>query len=300
LSYLIFGIILIYIEKKLVKVAIVQMTSSVNKDKNLTFSLEQIKEAKRKNAQIICFPEFQMAFSPNSQTTKELFSISESVDGNFVEELRKSAKENDIYIIGTIYERSTIDSNKPDKSLSKKKNIENQYRVYDTVVYINNKGNLVSQYRKVHLYDALGFQESKKLLSGNKIFSPVGSPLGKLGILVCYDLRFPELGRILTIEGSNALIAPSGWVQGTMKEDHWLTMCKARSIENGVYLIAPNQVGNIFCGRSLIVDPFGIVILDMGNKEGLEIIDLDIDRINIIRNDLPLLKNRRTDLYNLG
>jgi predicted amidohydrolase len=76
-------------------------------------------------------------------------------------------------------------------------------------------------------------------------------------------------------------------------------MCKARSLENGVYLIAPNQVGNIYCGRSLIVDPFGIVVLDMGNKEGMEIIDLDIDRVNLIRKDLPLLKNRRTDLYDL-
>jgi predicted amidohydrolase len=76
-------------------------------------------------------------------------------------------------------------------------------------------------------------------------------------------------------------------------------MCKARSIENGVYLIAPNQVGNIFCGHSLIVDPFGVVILDMGAREGVEIIDLDLGRIDLVRNDLPLLKNRRADLYNL-
>ena len=90
----------------MVKVAIVQMKSSVNKDKNLTFSLEMIKEAQRKKAQIICFPEFQMAFSPNSQTSRELFSISESVNGNFTKELCNSAKANDISIIGTIYERS--------------------------------------------------------------------------------------------------------------------------------------------------------------------------------------------------
>ncbi len=283
----------------MVKVAIVQMKSSVNKDKNLTFSLEVIKEARRKNARIICFPEFQMAFSPNSQTPRELFLTSESVEGNFTKELRKSAKENDISIIGTIYERSTTDSDKPNKVLDKIKDIDNQYCVYDTALFINNEGVLVSQYRKLHLYDALGFRESEKLLAGDKLFSPVDSPLGKLGMMVCYDLRFPELSRILTIEGSNTLVSPSGWVQGTMKEDHWLTMCKARSIENGVYLIAPNQVGNVFCGRSLVVDPFGVVILDMGAKEGLEVIDLDLDRINLVRNDLPLLKNRRTDLYNL-
>lgn len=279
------------------------MKSSVNKDENLIFSLQQIEKAGRKKAQMICFPEFQMAFSPNSQTSKELFSISESVHGTFVKELCKSAKENDICVIGTIYERSDEDSDKLDQSLNKNKNknkdIDNQYRVYDTVVFINNKGDLISQYRKLHLYDAFNFRESKKLLAGNKIFTPVDSPLGKMGVLICYDLRFPELSRIMTIGGSDALIAPSGWVQGTMKEDHWLTMCKARSIENGVYLIAPNQVGNIFCGRSLIIDPFGIVVLDMGNREGMEIIDLDIKRIDSVRNDLPLLKNRRTDLYDL-
>ena len=235
-----------------------------------------------------------MAFSPNSQTSRELFSISESVNGSFTKELCNSAKANDISIIGTIYERSTTDSDKPTK-----KDVDNQYCVYDTALFINNKGVLVTRYRKLHLYDALGFKESEKLLAGDKLFSPVDSPLGKLGIMVCYDLRFPELSRILTIEGSNTLVSPSGWVQGTMKEDHWLTMCKARSIENGVYLIAPNQVGNVFCGRSLVIDPFGIVILDMGAKEGLEVIDLDLERIKLVRNDLPLLRNRRTDLYNL-
>jgi deaminated glutathione amidase len=282
-----------------VVVAIVQMKSSLNKDENLKSSLDQIKEAGKKKAQIICFPEFQMAFSPNSQSTKELFSVSELLDGNFVTELRKSARENNIFVIGTIYERSNKVSDGLDKSLNNDDNFDNRYCVYDTVVFIDNEGTMVSYYRKLHLYNALGFQESKKLLSGNKLFSPVDSPLGKLGLLVCYDLRFPELGRMLAIEGSNALVAPSGWVQGTMKEDHWLTMCKARSIENGVYLIAPNQVGNIFCGRSLIVDPFGVVILDMGSREGVEIIDLDLGRVDLVRNDLPLLKNRRADLYSL-
>ncbi|HXS61212.1 MAG TPA: nitrilase-related carbon-nitrogen hydrolase, partial [Candidatus Sulfopaludibacter sp.] len=218
----------------MVKVSIVQMKSSLNKDENILFSQEQIEKAGRKNANIICFPEFQMAFSPDSQTSKELFSISESIEGNFIKELCKSAKENDICVIGTIYERSDTGGFKLDRSLNETENkdIDNQYRVYDTVVFINNKGDLISRYRKLHLYDALSFQESKKLLAGNNIFTPVDSPLGKMGVLICYDLRFPELSRIMAIGGARALIAPSGWVQGTMKEDHWLTMCKARSIEN--------------------------------------------------------------------
>ena len=288
----------------MVRVSIVQMKSSPDKEENLAFSLEQIEQSARKEAKIVCFPEFQMSFSPPSQSSKELFSISESLNGNFVEQLKKSARENNIFIVGSIYEHTNLLSANTKQKKEKKKDKgskinKNSYRVYDTVVLINEQGKLISYYRKLHLYDALGFKESTKLLAGSKLFSPVISPLGKLGTLVCYDLRFPELSRILAIKGSNALIAPSGWVQGTMKEDHWLIMCRARAIENGVYLIAPNQIGNIFCGRSLVVDPFGVVVMDMGNTEGFEIVDLDLSRIDVVRKSLPLLKNRRKDLYHI-
>lgn len=285
----------------MVRVSIVQMKSSPDKEENLAFSLEQIEKSARKEAKIVCFPEFQMSFSPPSQSSKELFSVSESLNGNFVEQLKKSAKENNIFIVGSIYEHTNLISNNTKQKEKKKegKINKNSYRVHDTVVLINEQGKLISYYRKLHLYDALGIKESTKLLAGSKLFSPVISPLGKLGTLVCYDLRFPELSRILAIKGSNALIAPSGWVQGTMKEDHWLIMCRARAIENGVYLIAPNQIGNIFCGRSLVVDPFGVVVMDMGNTEGFEIVDLDLSRIDVVRKSLPLLKNRRNDLYHI-
>jgi predicted amidohydrolase len=282
----------------MVRVSIVQMKSSPDKEDNLAFSLEQIEQSATNQAKIICFPEFQMFFSPQSQSSKELFSISESLNGNFVKQLKKSARENNIFIVGSIYEHANLVSTNTKQEKENKTN-KNSYRVYDTVVLINERGKLISYYRKLHLYDALGFNESTKLLAGSKLFSPVLSPLGKLGTLVCYDLRFPELSRILAIKGSNALIAPSGWVQGTMKEDHWLIMCRARAIENGVFLVAPNQIGNIFCGRSLVVDPFGVVVVDMGNSEGFEIIDLDLSRIDVVRKSLPLLKNRRKDLYHI-
>ncbi len=278
----------------MVKTAIVQMKSSIDKDENLKFSLDQIEEAKIKKAKMVCFPEFQMAFSPVDQSAKDLYSLSEQLNGGFISQLCKSAKRNGIFIASSIYERPPMSHDKPGPTLGNKKNYMDQYRVYDTVALINNRGQLISFYRKLHLYDALGFKESKKLMAGDKVFSP----LGTLGTLICYDLRFPELSRTLTLKGTQVLVAPSAWVQGTMKEDHWITMCKARAIENGIYVIAPNQVGNIYCGRSLIVDPFGIVLLDMGNKEGMEIIDLDLDRIQVVRNDLPLLNNRRKDVYN--
>jgi predicted amidohydrolase len=147
------------------------------------------------------------------------------------------------------------------------------------------------------LYDALGFKESKKLVAGSTIERPTRTSVGNLGLLICYDMRFPEISRILTVNGASILASPSAWVAGFMKQEHWEIMVKARAIENGVYVIAPNQVGNIYCGHSMVIDPFGSTLVDMGNREGIEIIDIDSSRIDTIRRTLPLLMNRRTDVY---
>jgi predicted amidohydrolase len=118
--------------------------------------------------------------------------------------------------------------------------------------------------------------------------------------MICYDLRFPEMSRILTVKGADVLVAPSGWVAGEMKEEHWQTMIKARAIENGSYVVAPDQVGNIYCGRSMVVDPFGVMLVDMGQREGVEVVEIDKSRVQQVRRSLPLLKNRRTDVYKLS
>ncbi len=264
-------------------VAIVQMRSSEDKMENLQLSVDFIREAAKKKSNLICFPEFQMAYSPVSQSANQLSEIAESVnDGNFITTLRKAAKVNKISIISTIYEKSN-----------------NGYdnRVYDTVVLIDSKGEISSVYRKLHLYDALGFKESDKMMAGNMIEKPVKTSVGNIGLMICYDIRFPEMSRILTVKGANVLVSPSAWVHGVMKEEHWQTLLKARAIENGLYIIAPDQVGNIFSGRSMAVDPFGVVLLDMGNREGMEVVEIDKSRVQKVRELLPLLKNRRTDVY---
>jgi predicted amidohydrolase len=264
-------------------VAIVQMRSSEDKMKNLQLSVDFIREAAKKKSNLICFPEFQMAYSPVSQSANQLSEIAESVnDGNFITTLRKAAKVNKISIISTIYEKSNSGFNN---------------RVYDTVVLIDSKGKISSVYRKLHLYDALGFKESDKMMAGNMIEKPAKTSVGNIGLMICYDIRFPEMSRILTVKGANVLVSPSAWVHGVMKEEHWQTLLKARAIENGLYIIAPDQVGNIFSGRSMAVDPFGVVLLDMGNREGMEVVEIDKSRVQKVRELLPLLKNRRTDVY---
>jgi predicted amidohydrolase len=269
--------------KKKFRTALVQMKSSVNKEQNLAYSLELINEAAKDKARLICFPEFQMAYSPPEQKPEALHKIAEKMNGNFVSTLSYSAKQNKINVIATIYEISNTNNR--------------NHKVFDTAIIINDLGKLKSVYRKVHLYDALGFKESKKLVAGSIIERPTRTSVGNLGLLICYDMRFPEISRILTVNGANILASPSAWVAGVMKQEHWEIMVKARAIENGVYVIAPNQVGNIYCGHSMVIDPFGSTLVDMGNREGIEIIDIDSSRIDTIRRTLPLLMNRRTDVY---
>ena len=273
--------------KKSYKIALVQMKSSTIKSENLKLSVDYIRQAAKKKIELVCFPEFQMAYSPLEQSARELSTIAENaINGNFITTLRKEAKRHRIKIIATIYEN--IDTKRKKKT---------DYRVSDTAIMISEKGDVMSIYRKLHLYDALGFKESAKLVGGDKIERPVKVGIGKIGLEICYDIRFPEMSRILTLDGADVLAIPSGWVQGIMKEEHWQIMLKARAIENGCYVIAPDQVGNIFSGRSMVIDPFGITLLDMGNKEGVGVVEIARDRVESVRKSLPLLKNRRTDVY---
>lgn len=269
--------------KKKFRAAIVQMKSSEEKEHNLAYSVKLINEAAKRKARLICFPEFQMAYSPAEQKTESLHRIAEKISGNFVSTLSNSARQNKINVVATMYE--IINTN------------EKSHKVFDTGIIIDELGKVQSIYRKVHLYDALGFKESKKLLAGSIIEKPSKTSVGNLGLLICYDMRFPEISRILTVNGANILVSPSAWVAGFMKKVHWEVMVKARAIENGVYVLAPNQVGNIYCGHSMAIDPFGATILDMKNRQGIEYIDIDTTKIDTTRRTLPLLMNRRTDVY---
>jgi predicted amidohydrolase len=262
------------------KVALVQFKASTDKQKNLKKILDHISEASKKGAQLCAFPEFMMFYTPSGQSARQLAEQAEQINGNFVTQIAAAAKKNKIQVVGTIYEKS------------KKKD-----RVYDTAFIVSKSGKITSTYRKIHLYDALGFKESSKLEPGHKITPPTKTTHGKIGMLICYDLRFPEMSRILAASGSEILVVPSAWVQGPHKEEHWLALNKTRAIENGCYVIAPGHLGNIYCGRSLAVDPYGKILLDMKHKAGIGMVDISLDLVKKTRLSLPLLKNRRTDIY---
>jgi len=262
------------------KVAVVQFRASTRKEANLGRITAYIGEAAERGASLCAFPEFMMFYTPSSQPPSELAGLAEPVTGPFVREIARAARENSIEVVGTLYE-----AGKPGG------------RVYDTSFLISSSGRLVSKYRKVHLYDALGFRESKKLAAGSQIPKPQKSAIGRVGMMICYDLRFPEMSRKLAAAGAGVLVAPSAWVRGEMKEEHWITINRARAIENGCFVVSPDQAGNIYCGRSIVVDPFGRVLLDMKKRQGLAVVEIDGSQIKKVRRALPLLRNRRTDLY---
>ncbi|HXG51412.1 MAG TPA: carbon-nitrogen hydrolase family protein [candidate division Zixibacteria bacterium] len=263
-------------------VALAQVRSSTDKAANLRLARELIGEAKSKGASLVVFPEFLMAFSPAGQSAEELCALAEPLHGPFVSSLGEAAVRTGISIVATLYESA------PARKSS---------RVYDTAVWIEPSGNLAAAYRKVHLYDAFGFKESDKFAPGDELASPVRAGGAAFGMMICYDLRFPEVARLLALKGADALAAPSGWVQGDLKLEHWRTMIRARALENGCYVIAPDQVGNIYIGHSMVADPLGRTLLDMDEREGVEIVELDLSLITEVRNQLPLLANRRPDVY---
>jgi predicted amidohydrolase len=262
------------------RIAIAQIKSSTEKQENLKKARVLVDKAKSKNAQLIAFPEFLMAFSPGEESAAELAARAESLDGPFVSALKESAKASRIAVLASIYEPCDVAD-----------------RVYDTALWIDADGKVAAVYRKLHLYDAFGFKESDKFHPGADIAAPVTCADARCGTMICYDLRFPEMARMLALRGTDILFAPSGWVQGDMKLDHWQTMIKARALENGCYVIAPGQTGNIYIGHSLVADPYGRIIIDMGEAERLEIVDLDLSMVTEAREKLPLLKNRRTEVY---
>ena len=200
------------------KIAIVQFKASTDKTKNLPKILRYIKQAAKNHADLCAFPEYMMFFTPASQSAKRVAQQAQTINGKFVSSIAECAKQNSIIVVGTMLEKS------------KKKD-----RVYDTSFIVNKNGKIVGKYRKTHLYDALGFKESAKMVAGKTIPLPTKTSVGKLGMMICYDLRFPELSRALASSGTEILVAPSAWVNGPMKEEHWLTLNKSRAIETVSY-----------------------------------------------------------------
>lgn len=206
-----------------------------------------------------------------------LAPVAEPLDGPFVRALAGALAGTGATVLAGMFESAGPD------------------RAYNTVVALDRTG-LVGCYRKLHLFDAHGWVESDRLATvalGPEALLVVEVAGLRVGVMTCYDLRFPETARTLVDAGANALILPAAWVAGPAKEDQWTTLVRARAIENTAYVCAAGQTGPYCAGQSLIADPMGTVVAGAGEAPGMAIARLSADRIEAVRAKNPSLANRR-------
>lgn len=262
------------------KVAIAQLSTSVDKISNLEKAKTYIAKAKGLGADFVIFPEFYMALAvPGSGVLP--VDVAEPLDGPFVTGLAEAARENEIHVVCGIFESMKDD----------------ERRAYNTTVFLDRSGQILQSYRKTHLYDAFNNKESDTVIPGDNHYRVVETEFGKIGLMVCYELRFPEIARQLALQEADILFVPAGWFAGAMKEEHWEILIRARAIENTVFVCAPNQAGNFFTGRSMIVDPMGVITTSAGEEETLIMSHIDLDRVQRVREKLPSVIHRKPEFY---
>lgn len=262
------------------RIALGQLCASPRKEENLDAARRAIREARHRGADLLLLPEVFMAWlAPADSRTAA--SVAEPLDGPFVSALAEEARAHNLYVGCGIWESVPGE----------------RTRAHNTAVLVAPDGGLLLAYRKTHLYDAFGFRESDRIVPGHEAPRVARTPLGTLGLLVCYELRFPEITRMLSVDGADVILLPAAWIVGYLKEHHWVTLVQARAIENTVFVAAADQVGNICAGRSLIVDPMGVILADGAEEQGLVFGDLDLGRIARVRATLPALAHRREEIY---
>jgi predicted amidohydrolase len=259
--------------------AVVQLTSGPQVADNLARASGLIAEAARRGASLAVLPE-NFAFMGEHERDK--FAIAESLDehGPILSAMREAAQRNRIaLVLGGFPEKATAD------------------HVHNTAIHLDAEGETLAIYRKIHLFDVAipdgaTYRESASVASGAE---PVVS--GDLGLSVCYDVRFPELYRELVRRGARTLVVPAAFTLHTGR-DHWHVLLRARAIENLSYVLAAAQYGRhnakrVTYGHSMIVDPWGIVLAEVGDHEGVAVAELDFEHQDKLRAELPALTHRR-------
>lgn len=225
-------------------------------------------------ADLIVLPEAVMhEFGlPESQ----LGPVAQPLDGPFVAALSDLARRNDAAVVAGMFERS-----------------EDPDRPYNTLVALDAGGARLATYRKTHLFDSFGHRESDKLTAGSPQPVTIDVAGVRVGLMTCYDLRFPEQARALVDSGAQVLAVPAAWVRGPLKEDQWIVLLRARAIENTVYAAGAGQCGPLYCGRSALVDPMGVVVAALGEADGVVTGVAELDRLRAVREFNPALQHRR-------
>ena len=260
------------------RVVVGQLSAGMDKVANREAVARAVRLAAPHRPDLLVLPEATMHdFGPADFA---LAPVAEPLDGPFVTALVDAARSLGAYVIAGMFERA--DHDEPDHA-------------YNTLVAVGPDGVVAASYRKLHLYDAFAYRESERLRAGNA--EPPVIDVGGLavGLMTCYDLRFPEVARSLVLDGAQALVVPAAWVRGPHKLLHWQTLLAARAIESTAYVLGAAQCGPSYTGHSAVLDPMGEVIAELDDEAGVLAADIEPDLVAATRETNPSLQNRRYD-----
>ena len=270
-----------------IKLALCQMNVVDDKEANLKKAHSMIAESAEKNADFIILPEM---FNCPYSNEKFIEYGEEEHESLTLNEISRLAKENNVYILaGSIPERESD-------------------KLYNTSYLFDKTGQIIAKHRKMHLFDIdvkgkITFKESDVLTAGDE-FTIADTEFGKIGIGICYDIRFVELARIMVEKGALVLVYPGAFNQ-TTGPAHWELLFRSRALDNQAFCIgvapALNEDASYHSyGHSIVTNPWGEVIAEASEKEELIICEIDLDEIKKVREELPILKNKREDLYRVS
>jgi deaminated glutathione amidase len=267
------------------RVGAVQLNSTEDTDRNLLTADRLVREAAAMGADLVVLPEKWSVLG----TPEHMSAGAEPLDGRFIAWARSCARELGIDLVaGSIVER-----------------VEGQEKTANTSVHVGPDGEVRAVYRKMHMFDVEVdgdvYAESASEQAGDEVVVSELAGGVRLGMTVCYDVRFPELYRILAVRGAEVVSVPAAFTLATTR-DHWEVLLRARAIENQCFVIAPNQIGphppGPRCGgRSMIIDPWGLVLAQAQDTETAIVADIDFDVLQRVRRRIPALTHRRPEAY---
>uniref|UniRef100_A0A1A7WTX9 Deaminated glutathione amidase n=1 Tax=Iconisemion striatum TaxID=60296 RepID=A0A1A7WTX9_9TELE len=272
--------------------AVCQVTSTPDKEANFSACKQLVQEAKERGACMVFLPE---GFDYIGSSREETLSLSETLGGDIISKYAQLARKLEVWLsLGGFHERGH--------------DWEKDRRIYNSHVIINNEGDITSVYRKSHLFDVelpekgVSLKESAFTIPGPSLVSPVQTPIGKVGLGICYDLRFPELSLALQRQGAEILTYPSAFTVATGAA-HWEVLLRARAIETQCFVFAAAQVGRhhekrASYGHALAVDPWGEVVGECGGEQpGVILVEVDMDRVVKTRRNMPVQQHRRNEAF---
>ena len=264
-------------------VAAVQMVADRGKIENLDKALRLIDDAVARFApDLVVLPEY----CNGEPTVHNVSERAEPIPGPFSDAMSARAAQHRINLVSGSFAEAAADG-----------------RAYNTTLVFDRTGAEIGRYRKTHLMKALAFDETTFVASGDELCL-VETDVGILGVMVCYDLRFPEIARTLTLRGAEVIVVPAAFPSGQLlppRTDHWDLLSRSTALNNLCYVVAANQYGKLgddyLFGRSAVIDPWGIEVAKSQGREDIIYAEIDLSYLRELREQLPILRLRRPELY---